>query len=485
MNKSYTYLAFILITLITSCQNDKISPVDIEGTPEEKRDDNIASFYINDGLRDYADYPIGNVWSGGHPTWGNNRGTDLGGPGDVFDRDAYGIASTIRYKKLDVAKEDAILASEFDSMTPEMALKMHNMWIHKDSIDFSEADAMMKFAAENKLRVHGHVILFDKSVPQWALDARKANKYTEQEWKDMLENYIDKVVGRYKGKIASWDVLNEVGSSFGIKDDYFWNKVAGEDVVERVFKQVESIDPDAKLFINDNYQELLPIKNRAVIEFANNLRKKGCKVDGIGYQNHIVFPTLQTSYYILRNTYREAAKNNYLVHVSELDISVNLTGVTLYQTAYMHRTQRLGYNQVVRAYQDAVPVAQRHGITMWNIADRNSFLNLVQFAYDFKLFKSAQDYPLLWDKNYEKKPAYFAFRNGLKGKREGWFYPYVYSTARIIPDQSITEFSREEQLQQEEAAVDYLAEQLGLDAGQIHNTLTGARQELEKEGLSF
>lgn len=423
IKKNFILLLCLSMWGLFGCQKDQsdtVSETSSEYTQmKEQQFANARNSVQHVGLKDVATFPIGNVWSGGHPTWGNTRGTDLGGPGDSYEWNAFGTLTTINHKDLDLAREHEILINEFNSITPEMALKMHNMCLTPDEIDFSEADAMMDFAEANNLRVHGHVLLFDKSVPQWALDYKENNTWTQDQWSQWLENYVDQVVGRYKGRIASWDVLNEIATNTGIKDDYFWNEVAGEDVVERVFKQVESIDPDAKLFVNDNFQEFSVQKNMAVLDFADDLRAKGCKVDGIGYQNHIVLAVTQGSYQLNYNTYLEAVNRNYLVHVSELDVSVNLLGTTLWNTWYQKETQKAAFNNIARAYRDAVPQEKRFGITVWNIADQNSYLNLLQIFDMIKLLGTAVDYPLLWDSNYDPKPAYVGFFDGLNEDTQG------------------------------------------------------------------
>lgn len=404
--------------LLFGCEKEDgaISEQQSQLTSQLKTEVVSSSMLSSNGLKDVASFPIGNVWSGGHPTWGSSRGTDLGGPGDSFEWNAFGTLSTVNLKDLDIAKEHEILNQEFNSITPEMALKMHNISINPDSIDFSEADAMMEFAEANGFRVHGHVLLFDKSVPQWALDYKENNTWTEEQWSTWLENYVDQVVGRYSGRIASWDVLNEIATNTGIKDKYFWNEVAGADVVERVFKQVEALDPNALLFVNDNFQEFSAAKNNAVLDFADDLKQKGCKVDGIGYQNHIVLAVTQGSYQLNKNAYTEAVNRGYMVHVSELDVSVNLLGTTLWNTWYQQETQRAAYNNIARAYRDAVPQDKRFGITIWNISDKNSYLNLLQVFEMIKVLgPAADDYPLLWDKNYNVKSSYVGFFDGLMG----------------------------------------------------------------------
>lgn len=419
---------FFLFGLLFSCNEQKL-----DQKLQEPLKTRTTELETEIGLKDVAGFPVGNVWSGGHPTWGINIGTDLGGPRDNYTPSAFKDLSTVNHKNLNVPVENNILVKEFSSITPEMALKMHNISVSPDSIDFREADAMMVFAEANNLRVHGHVFLFDKSVPQWAFDYAQNNTWTKEQWRAWITGYVTKVVTRYKGKIAAWDVVNEIIDNMGnVRTDFFWLQVAGEDIVEYTFKLVASLDPAAKLFVNDNFQEMFPTKSKGVVRYANELKKRGCKVDGIGYQNHIVLAGTQGSYWSNRVAYSDAAKAGYLVHVSELDISVNLLGGTLSQTDYQHRSQRKSYNDIARAFRDAVPKAQRWGITVWNVADHNSYLNLLYVFEKIKIWKNAVNYPLLFDKNYMKKPAYDGFKKGLQGKTISWFAPLNYVSTRSV-----------------------------------------------------
>lgn len=419
MKKLKHLLEIVFIaTLFFACSEQKLEEQNLPNSLQTRSENDDL------GLKDVTDFPIGNVWSGGHEIWGTDIGTDLGGPRDNYTPNAYGDLSTVHHKNLNIVVENGILAKEFSSITPEMALKMHNICVSPDSIDFREADAMMKFAESKGLRVHGHVFLFDKSVPQWALDYEKNNTWTQEQWRNWITDYVIEVMTRYKGRIASWDIINEIIDNNGnIKKDFFWLKVAGEDIVEYTFKLVESIDPQAKLFVNDNFQEMFILKNLGVIRYADNLKAKGCKVDGIGYQNHIVLAGTQGSYLPNKMAYEKAAQAGYLVHVSELDISVNLLGETLWQTNGQHRAQRKSYNDIARAYRDAVPADKRWGITVWNVADRNSYLNLLHVFDKIRIWPQAVNYPLLFDNDYNKKPAYEGLFKGIQGERVSWFAP--------------------------------------------------------------
>ena len=269
------------------------------------------------------------------------------GPSDVFDPGTFlednSDFSTIVQKRLDEAAEHRVLQTQFNSITPEVALKPHNVAAagpNDDDLDFTEADVMISFAQAHHLRVHGHVLLFHQSIPQWALEYEKNNTWTGQQWRDWLRYYILTVMGRDKGIIASWDVLNEICHPFGgpyRTDSMFWWRLIGEDYIEKAFQWAEEADPDAKLF-------------------------------------------------------------------------------------WQHWVQRRTYNNVARAYRDGVAPQNQWGITLWNIADPKSFLNIVKFWFDIR-FLGGSEYPLLWDADYNLKPAYYGFHNGLQGVAERWFWP--------------------------------------------------------------
>lgn len=400
--------------------------VDRRHLPSEEEDDDDDL-----PLKDAAPFPIGTVWSSGHTTWGRSKGTDLGGSSDVFAPGTFiseeGLDfSTIVQKTIDETAEHGVLRTQFDSLTSEVALKPHNVAARgprlPDDLDFREADALLAFAQEHGLRVHGHVLLFGMSVPTWALEYEAENVWTTAQWEDWLQTYIATVVGRYRGRIASWDVLNEGIETFG--GDYrtesmFWWRVLGDDYIEKAFRWAEQADPDAKLFINESLMDLLPGKLRLCLDLANDLRSRGVKVDGIGFQGHLLDGLFQAMYSSHKQAYKAASDEGYLVHISELDLAVNLFGLFQgKQNAFQHRIQRQGYNSVARAYRDGVAPENQYGITLWNVSDPNSFLNIVKFWFDIR-FLGGTEYPLLWDADYNPKPAYYGFRNGLQGIAEG------------------------------------------------------------------
>ena len=278
------------------------------------------------------------------------------------------------------------------------------------------------------MRVHGHTLLFGMSIPLWAREYEMNKTWDRSQWSAWLENYIKTVVGRYKGRIASWDVLDEPALMFGggLKtDDMFWWRVMGNEYIEKAFLWAAEADPGAKLFINEYMMETFQSKLRDVLNLANDLRSRCFKVDGIGFQGHILEGFMLGGYERHKEGFQAASDDGYLVHLSELDVCVNVLGIFQgQQSSLQHWIQRQSYNNIARAYIDGVEPENQWGITLWNISDPNSFLNIVKVWHDLRIF-GGKEYPLLWDSYYIRKPAYYGFRNGLRGIMERQFWPRV------------------------------------------------------------
>ncbi|MEZ5022280.1 MAG: endo-1,4-beta-xylanase [Chitinophagales bacterium] len=300
----------------------------------------------------------------------------------------------------------------------------------------------------------------------------------------LLEDYITKVVSRYRGRIVAWDVVNEAGAPLGggLNTDYFWYKTIGPDFLEKAFRWANAADPEAKLFINEFGMEFLPVKLRDLITIADNLRAQGIRVDGIGFQGHIPLPVIMGDYSDLKRAFKKVADAGYLVHLSELDLPVNVLGYSNSQTALQHRIQRKKYNDVARAYLDGVPPAQQWGVTLWGIP----IIIVLQYRENLVRSKTIgwrQRFPLLWDDNYEVKPAYYGFRNGLKDIEEGWLYPNIYSTQKAAVQ--LNEKEGKEMETYLNASKEFMINYLGLSTAEADEMIKTTREGLSQEGLSW
>lgn len=230
-----------------------------------------------------------------------------------------------------------------------------------------------------------------------------------------LNNWITAIVSRYAGKIKAWDVINELFTESGAirnnintvpavapADMFVWSEYLGRDYALKAFNYAKAADPNALLFINDFNLESNSVKLDSLLAYVKELKAKGAKVDGLGTQMHM---SIRTSYSAIDNMFKKMAATGLLVRISELDVRVNPGDKTAFFTIPTTLSYQADmYNYVIKSYIRNVPEAQRHGITVWGVDDPTSWL-----------YRNGNDYPLLFDRNFAKKPAYGAMLQVLKG----------------------------------------------------------------------
>jgi hypothetical protein len=131
----------------------------------------------------------------------------------------------------------------------------------------------------------GHTLIWHRQTPDWVfagVDGRGADRDTLLA---RMRSHIQSVVGRYRGRIHGWDVVNEA-----FEDDGTWRKTPwllgiGEDYVEKAFEYAREADPGAQLYYND-FNLWKPAKRAAALRLAAHLRRRGLRIDGVGEQGH-------------------------------------------------------------------------------------------------------------------------------------------------------------------------------------------------------
>lgn len=231
--------------------------------------------------------------------------------------------------------------------------------------------------------------------------------------KGALRNWVTAMTTRYKGKVTGWDVANEVvidgtgdlrvgsnsASGSGI---FYWADYLGRNYIDSAFKWANDADPSAKLFINDYNLESDSRKLDSLIAIVNHLKSVGVPIHGIGVQMHISINTSNTG---IDNALQKLAATGLLIHISELDVRVNPSSASPFsvtQDLYNQQAQKFLY--VAQSYFRNVPVAQRYGITVWDLTDADSWI----------VTGGKIDYPTLFDAGYNKKAAFTQFISGLQ-----------------------------------------------------------------------
>ncbi len=241
-----------------------------------------------------------------------------------------------------------------------------------------------------------------------------------------LKNHIQTVMAHYTGKIKAWDVINEPFSdagelrnnantpSTGRTDVFVWQNYLGRDYATKAFQYAKAADATVDLYMNDYNLESSTTKLNAFITLAKELKAANTGITGVGTQMHML---LSTPYSNIIDMMQKLASTGLKVRISEFDIRINPGGASpaagYRASAYDLQLQAAMYKFVIATYLKYVPPAQRGGITIWGVDDTTSWLNTSTNVTADKL-----DYPLLFDKNFNKKAAWAGFKQGLLSNGE-------------------------------------------------------------------
>ena len=287
----------------------------------------------------------------------------------------------------------ALLKREFNVVTPENDLKFSAVRPTRGTFRFARPDSMLEFATANGMRMRGHTLVWHNQLSTWLT----SGTWTQAEGVALLDEHISTVVGRYKGKIAAWDVVNEAFNDDGSPRTTFWSTLIGPAYVAQAFRTAAAADPDAKLFYNDYNIETIGDKSNAVLSMLTELKSAGVPVHGVGLQAHFVVGQTPSRDALVANMSRFAALG-LKIQITELDIRMPVPA-----SAAALQTQAQNYADVVRACLD-VPACDM--VVSWGFTDLSSWVPGV-FA--------GQGAALLFDESFQPKPAYTAVNAVLAG----------------------------------------------------------------------
>ncbi|MFI5556171.1 non-reducing end alpha-L-arabinofuranosidase family hydrolase [Streptomyces sp. NPDC051738] len=271
-----------------------------------------------------------------------------------------------------------ILDREFNSVTPENEMKWDATEPSRGSFNFGPADQIANRAAARGQRLRGHTLVWHSQLPGWVSSIRDANTL-----RSVMNNHITTVMNRYKGRIHSWDVVNEAfadGPSGQLRSSVF-RDVLGNGFLEQAFRTARSADPAAKLCYNDyNIENWSDAKTQGVYRLVRDFKARGVPIDCVGLQAHFGTGGPPASF---QTTLSNFAALGVDVQITELDIA---------------QASPTAYANTVRA---CMNVARCTGITVWGIRDSDSW--------------RASENPLLFDRGGNKKSAYNAVLTTLGG----------------------------------------------------------------------
>ncbi len=283
---------------------------------------------------------------------------------------------------------------EFDAFTIENELKPASISGGPDSYFFYAPDYMIKWGEEHGMQIRGHTLVWHRSVPNWLL---KANLKKDQILA-FLHDYITTVVGRYKGRLYAWDVVNEVLDEQGRLrqgKSSFWAKNCGDVYIEDAFRWARAADPKVRLFINDYGVVTVNAKSNGLYALVKRLLARHVPIDGVGFQCHVTEQSPPNFKSVAENIRRFTALG-LEVQITELDVRIK-------DKATPKQLEHQG-DIYAGFFRLAVTMRGVTGVTLWGVSDAVSWI-----PGAFPGFDSA----LLFDDRFNPKPAYFAVKKVL------------------------------------------------------------------------
>ena len=312
--------------------------------------------------------------------------------------------------------EAALVKAQFNSISPENVLKWEVIHPQPGVYDFSSADKYVEFGQQNHMFVVGHNLVWHSQVPKWVFADPQGNPVTRDVLLRRLRDHIITVVGRYKGRINGWDVVNEALGEDGTLRQSPWMKIIGEDYIEKAFRYAHEADPQAELYYND-YSLENEAKRKGAVALVKKLKEAGVPVTSVGLQGHVSLDWPTTDQ--IDSTITEFGKLGVKVMITELDVDVlpwpgeNQTAdVSLHSEAdpklnpYPNGLPEAVLQAFSKRYADLFATYAKHcglvtRVTFWGVTDKDSWKN------DWPV-KGRTNYPLLFDRKAQPKPAFDA-----------------------------------------------------------------------------
>ncbi|MFE0672781.1 endo-1,4-beta-xylanase [Streptomyces sp. NPDC058867] len=284
-----------------------------------------------------------------------------------------------------------IAAREFNAVTPENAMKWGSVEPTRGTYNWAEADRIVDFAEANGQQVRGHTLVWHSQNPSWLANGT----WTAAELRQLMNSHIATTMGRYQGRLATWDVVNEAFNEDGTYRQSLWYNGLGTDYIAEALTAARAADPSAKLYINDYNVEGVNAKSTAMYNLVRSLKERGVPIDGVGLQAHLILGQVPAT---LQQNIQRFADLGVDVAITELDIRMTLPA----DSAKLAQ-QAADYRQVLNA---CVAVTRCVGATVWGFGDADSWV-----PSTFPGQGAATPY----DEGYAPKPAYHAIAEALGG----------------------------------------------------------------------
>lgn len=328
----------------------------------------------------------------------------------------FSVGAAIEPEEAEPSTQKAqLLIKHFDTIVAGNAQKMDSVQPKEGVFDWSKADKIIEFGEMTGMRLRWHTLVWHNQVPAWMFqDPKDPNKPASKEVLNRrLKTHIQTVVKRYKGRVESYDVVNEVLSDNGGfrtgADGSKWYQILGPEYIENAFRWAREVDPNAQLVINDYNLESSSRKRQDMYNLIKELKQKKVPIDAVGLQMHVSinYPSIQE----IRETINLFSSLGVKVLITELDVSIydNPGEPKKPITDEILLKQARRYKELFDLFKEAANKKQLDMVVVWGLTDDGSWLN------NFPV-PGRTNAPLLFDKQLKAKPAFWAIVDPKKVK---------------------------------------------------------------------
>jgi endo-1,4-beta-xylanase len=304
---------------------------------------------------------------------------------DAF-KDSFLVGVAVNQRQSDERDTNgvALVKAQFNSISPENIMKWEG--IHPrpgpDGYDFEAADRYVAFGEKNGMFIVGHTLVWHGQTPSWVFQGEGTNACTREVLLQRMRDHIHTVVGRYKGRIKAWDVVNEALNDDGTLRRSKWYRIIGEDYIAKAFEYAHEADPNAELRYNDYSIENEP-KRKGAIALVKQLQAQKAPIHGLGSQSHanLIWPSAE----LLDAALTDFAQLGLPISITELDVDASEHGQRR-QSAEVSENAQAGAGSVVadasqklaEQYASLFRVFLKHRqniklVTFWCVTDRDSW----------------------------------------------------------------------------------------------------------------
>lgn len=327
--------------------------------------------------------------------------------------DSYYIGVALNSRQVNNAddKVNHLIEGHFNSISPENGLKWQLVHPAPDRYNFDFGDAYVALGEKLDAFIIGHCLVWHQQTPRWVYVDENNQPLAKEALLRRMEEHIETVAGRYKGRIHGWDVVNEAFNEDGSFRESDWYKIAGKDFIKAAFRKAQEVDPNTELYYND-YNVWKSSKRKGILDLAKEMVAEGIKIDAIGMQGHyqLESPSLAEIEQAIIDIYEAGFK----VVVTELDVDVlprprRAEGADLnmnFANSEEYNPYKDGITaeaeaELAERYADIFGIFKKHKdkitrVTFWGLGDGSSWLN------NFPV-RGRTNYPLLFDRNLEPK----------------------------------------------------------------------------------